>query len=291
MPLLVRGEHPPGTPAGVTYELFGFWPCLNEAGQVLTGALLVGSGVDASNNLAVYLSDAAGNEELILRGGDQAPDAPPGVVFYATPESFAEGVLNDRGQVAIGQRLAGAGVDVTNDFGIWATDSTGALQLIAREGDELEVAPGDFRTISELNRTDHNANSNGWPSAFNNLGQIAFWASFTDGSQGIFVSNKVATVPGDFNFDGTVDSADYVVWRNGLGTAYTQNDYGVWRAHFGASLSAGSGSAGYGHRDSGPGASAEPLSAAVPEPTAAVLVILSIAGFFFVPRRPRGGQK
>ena len=150
-------------------------------------------------------------------------------MFYATFESFAEGVLNDRGQVAFRQSLAGAGVDVTNDFAIWATDSTGALQLIAREGDKLEVSPGDFRTISGLNRTDHTANSNGWPSAFNNLGQLAFWASFTDGSQGIFVSNKVATVPGDFNFDGTVDAADYVVWRNGLGTAYTQNDYGVWR--------------------------------------------------------------
>ena len=148
-PLFVRGEHPPGTPAGVTYELFGFWPALNEAGQVLTGALLAGSGVDASNQLAVYLSDAAGNEKLILRTGDQAPGAPPGVVFYATFESFAEGMLNDRGQVAIGQHLAGAGVDSTNDFGIWATDSTGALQLIAREGDQLEVAPGDFRTISE----------------------------------------------------------------------------------------------------------------------------------------------
>jgi len=35
----------------------------------------------------------------------------------------------------------------------------------------------------------------GWsgrPSGFNNLGQFAFWARFTDGSSGIFVSNRVA---------------------------------------------------------------------------------------------------
>jgi hypothetical protein len=212
-PVFVRGEHPPGAPAGVTYDLFGFWPSLNEAGQILTGALLAGSGVDASNQLAVYLSDAAGHEVLILRSGDQAPGAPPGVVFYATPEGFFEGALNDRGQVAIGQYLAGAGVDLSNDFGIWATDSTGALQLVAREGDQLEVAPGDFRTISELNRTDHNANSNGWPSAFNNRGQLAFWASFTDGSQGVFVSNKVAHIPGDFTGDGVVDAVDLAQWQ------------------------------------------------------------------------------
>jgi hypothetical protein len=37
-PLFVRGEHPPGTPAGVTYDVFGFSPALNEAGQVLTAS-------------------------------------------------------------------------------------------------------------------------------------------------------------------------------------------------------------------------------------------------------------
>jgi hypothetical protein len=265
-PLLVRGEHPPGTPAGVTYELFGFWPVLNEAGQVLTGVLLAGSGVDASNELAVYLSDAAGNENLILRSGDQAPDAPAGVVFNATRESFAEGELNDRGQVAIGLKLAGAGVDVSNDFGIWATDSTGALRLIAREGDQLEVAPGDFRTISELNRTYHTANSNGWPSAFNNFGQFAFWASFTDGSQGVFVSNAVANMPGDFNNDGAVDAADYVVWRKN--SSGDQAMYDAWRANFGTSLGPGSGAA---------LPSAAPLSAAVPEPSTLALLVIASA--------------
>jgi hypothetical protein len=39
---------------------------------------------------------------------------------------------------------------------------------------------------------------------------------------------------GDFNFDGTVDMSDYVVWRQGLGTRYTQADYDDWRAHFGS---------------------------------------------------------
>ena len=49
------------------------------------------------------------------------------------------------------------------------------------------------------------------------------------------------SVAGDFNGSGSVDSADYVVWRKGLGTLFTTLDYGVWRAHFGQT--AGSGSA------------------------------------------------
>jgi hypothetical protein len=38
---------------------------------------------------------------------------------------------------------------------------------------------------------------------------------------------------GDFNGDGVVDMADYVVFRNGLGTRYTQSDYNQWRNNFG----------------------------------------------------------
>ena len=38
---------------------------------------------------------------------------------------------------------------------------------------------------------------------------------------------------GDYNEDGIVDAADYVVWRKGLGTIYIQAQYDVWRANFG----------------------------------------------------------
>jgi hypothetical protein len=52
---------------------------------------------------------------------------------------------------------------------------------------------------------------------------------------------------GDFNQDGVVDGADYVVWRKGLGTTYDQEDFQVWRSNFGATsspamLTGGSGS-------------------------------------------------
>jgi hypothetical protein len=66
--------------------------------------------------------------------------------------------------------------------------------------------------------------------------------------------------PGDFNQDGTVDAADYVVWRKGLGTNYSEADYDQWRGHFGET--AGSGAIAPLSRVP---ASAAPLSAAVPE--------------------------
>jgi hypothetical protein len=262
-----RGTHAPGTPSGVNFEDFGSWSLLNETGQALLNVLLSGAGVDDSNDEALFLRDAVGNLSLAHRFGDQAPGTPAGTVFAGNPALGYARVLNNVGQLAITSPVAGPGVDSSNDHGIWATDRSGAQQLIVRKGDELEVAPGDFRTVSELGFVGDNGNSNGWSSAFNNFGQVAFWASFTDGTQGVFVSNKVATVPGDFNFDGTVDAADYVVWRKGLGTLYSPTHYNIWRANFGASLGPGSGAA---------LPSAQPLSAAVPEPTALALVALAL---------------
>ncbi|HEX2476330.1 MAG TPA: hypothetical protein VHK01_16380, partial [Lacipirellulaceae bacterium] len=84
------------------------------------------------------------------------------------------------------------------------------------------------------------------------------------------------TLAGDYNTDGSVDTADYVVWRKGLGTTYNEDDYGVWREHFGASHGPGSGSA---------LPSAESLSAAVPEPCAIGLVALGATAYIWLGRR------
>jgi fibronectin-binding autotransporter adhesin len=60
-------------------------------------------------------------------------------------------------------------------------------------------------------------------------------------------------VPGDYNQNGVVDSADYVLWRNSVGPGSLPNeggispgvvdtaDYNFWRARFGATSAAGSG--------------------------------------------------
>jgi probable HAF family extracellular repeat protein len=66
-------------------------------------------------------------------------------------------------------------------------------------------------------------------------------------------------LPSDFNGNGVVDGADYVVWRKSGGNSAA---YDVWRANFGQP--AGSGAA---------LPSAESLSAAVPEPTFSLMLL------------------
>jgi hypothetical protein len=72
--------------------------------------------------------------------------------------------------------------------------------------------------------------------------------------------------PGDFNGDGMVNAADYSVWRNGLGSIYTQADYEIWKAHFGESWP--------------PGSSAT-SSVAVPEPTSWAMAGVCLATLLF----------
>ena len=62
-------------------------------------------------------------------------------------------------------------------------------------------------------------------------------------------------LPGDFNVDGTVNAADYTVWRDGLGTVYAPADYAVWASHFGNSNS----------------------GLTVPEPSSIALMMLALA--------------
>jgi len=45
-------------------------------------------------------------------------------------------------------------------------------------------------------------------------------------------------IAGDYHLDGRVDSAEYVVIRQGLGATFSQVDYLLWRANFGKSATA-----------------------------------------------------
>jgi alpha-L-arabinofuranosidase len=65
-----------------------------------------------------------------------------------------------------------------------------------------------------------------------------FAVSLPTRSIATFVIPAMATLAGDFNNDGVVDASDYVVWRDGLGTVYTHDQYETWRANFGRAITA-----------------------------------------------------
>jgi cytochrome c peroxidase len=118
---------------------------------------------------------------------------------------------------------------------------------------------------------------------------VAFLNTLTDNS---FLTNQLfsdpfVTLPGDYNGDGVVDSADYVVWRKNFGDTtsliadgnndhHVDNlDYDVWRHNLGKTW-----------QNLTPGSGAGIAGSAVPEPSAAALAML--ATFLTLARRRRG---
>jgi hypothetical protein len=91
----------------------------------------------------------------------------------------------------------------------------------------------------------------------------------------LLLSFVPAAVPGDYNNNGVVDAADYVLWRNGGPLAnevdapgtINDADYTAWRARFGNT--SGSGSAA--------GAGDGLPSSTVPEPTCGVMVLITLS--------------
>jgi hypothetical protein len=79
-----------------------------------------------------------------------------------------------------------------------------------------------------------------WPSDLSNLGN-SFSTVIPAKMLQLFVIPAVPVLEGDFNGDGTVDSADYTAWRDGLGSLYTQEHYDEWKANFGRSSAASAG--------------------------------------------------
>jgi hypothetical protein len=97
------------------------------------------------------------------------------------------------------------------------------------------------------------------------MGQVVAKSTFTP------------SLSGDYNNNGVVDAADYVLWRNNLGSPTSlpnddtagvgQDDYTRWRLHFGQTSGAG----------------ATVSGAAVPEPS--TLVLLALAATFMARSR------
>jgi len=178
------GNQAPGTEQNVQFTGFSN-PVLNEAGRTGFIGYLNGQGVDSQNNTGVWVELNDEGLKLVARSGAPVAESEIDVKFH----QFNSLSLNDAGNTAFYATLIGDDVSVENNEGIWAEDRTGVLRQIAREGDLLDVngdgLVNDLRVIKSLEL------STNW---FNNLGQVAFLAGFTDGSSGIFVSSA-ATVP------------------------------------------------------------------------------------------------
>jgi hypothetical protein len=100
-------------------------------------------------------------------------------------------------------------------------------------------------------------------------GGDAFIVLGIDGSGVSIATPPPLDVPGDFNSDGKVNAADYVLWRKDP-NSFLPSTYDTWRSNFGNPPGSGSGLDG---------------ASAVPEPPLLKILIAATFGVFFCRRR------
>jgi hypothetical protein len=236
------GTQAPGLPAGVMFDVLGE-PLLNADSDVAFTASIVGTGISDDKNGGIWVR-RDGVLGLVAAKGALAVGGPQDAPFSA----FDDVSLNSAGQVAFRATLSPSLVAPESE-GIWATALGGVLKLIARKGQAIEVAPGSTKTIASLS-LNSGTNEDGHGSAFSDRGELAFAATFTDGSSGVFVSDAVKSSPGDFDGDLDFDGADFLAWQRAprdLGAGHPGNgdanddgnvttaDLDVWKTRFGTS--------------------------------------------------------
>jgi T5SS/PEP-CTERM-associated repeat protein len=252
-----------------------------------------------SGRLEAQLVDL--NQFLVQKGGTLAPGNSAGDSIGTT--NVKDRYTLDRGTVEIdlyGLDIPGVDFDQIDMDGYLDLLGSNALaegQLKVRLG--FEPAVGDEWLIVDNDGSDaiRGTFANGTTVRASYDGiiyQFAIDYTADTGNNDIaLITEAVVGLVGDYNGDGSVDAADYTVWRDTEGTNVTPytgadgdgngyvgwNDYWVWKDYFGAT--AGAGDAGVVDDP----ARLDSQSAAVPEPQSLVLVALAAAALSMRPRR------
>jgi MYXO-CTERM domain-containing protein len=177
-----EGDVAPGTAPGVNYTAAGDTH-LGGGGHVIFRGGVTGAGVTSANNDAVF-TGLPGAIRLLAREGDVAPGLSDGARF----SFFEPPTINAAGQVAMLSFLQGPGLNFETNIALVAADTDGELFTIARAGAPLDLGGGDIRTPNYLLYWGFSGGQDGYGSGLNDAGQVAFYAQFTDGSDGVFVA-------------------------------------------------------------------------------------------------------
>lgn len=239
---------------------------LNLSGGTLDTPLLAKGAAGTFNFTGGTLHADIVNFSLVNNGGTIAPGHSPGTTVINGDLTLNSGTL----EIEIGGTQAGQ-YDRVEVHGITHLGGTLKVSLIDLNTGPYTPQLGDtFGFLAAFGGGDGQFAAFDFPQ----LDPSLAWA-VSPGDVTYFLSVVAAGLTGDFNHDNVVDALDYVVWREGFGTTYTQDDYDDWLANFGATAGRGSSSSTTGS-----------ASAHVPEPTSALLAVIAATAFAARRHRP-----
>jgi hypothetical protein len=177
------GSTAAGLAAGVNYNGFNR-PVINGSGRIAFKGLLIGTGVGAQNDQAIW-TGPAGTLSVIARSGSNAPGASAGAIF----SGFSDPIINETGLTVFKATLTGLGIGPQNNEGIWTADAGGNVRLVLQKASFFNVGGGDMRMINSLTNDLYSGNGeDGRPRSLNEAGQLALHLGFIGSTNAIVVA-------------------------------------------------------------------------------------------------------
>ncbi len=190
VPLARQGGFAPGI-GGLGAQFSGFTGdtvMISATNEIAFKGSLTGTGVTSANNSGIWYG-TPGFQRLLARTGNLPPGfaVDSGVVYTALLPNAYDMTSNSQGQLVFRGTVGGTGITTANDSALFALDPLGQNQLILREGQQLEVAPGEFRTVYDFQFAGSGANgSDGRRHALNDQGQFAYQVTLFDSANGLY---------------------------------------------------------------------------------------------------------
>ena len=205
-----------GLPAGIYTQVTNESWC--AAGDGTTSFRASFNGPDLANSAVLRRHSPQTVETIALEG-----DAPYGywasVEFddLAATSSGVSTIIDDTGRVYFMAKVRGAGVNQSNDYGLWSVNDDGEWNFVIREGQWITLDDNISRQVASFTVHSSVGLHSGRRPGVNNRGDIAMRIVFTDGVSAIVVAERPVCL-GDVVEDGVVNVLDLLAVINGWGS-------------------------------------------------------------------------
>ena len=173
-----RGDPAPGTDANL--DVFNNSSLsMNVNGEVAFQCTLTGGTATAADDACVF-TNIGGTLHLVAREGDPAPELPGHTINSMSGHSM---YMNGSGQIHMNIPVIETGTGNTKTA-LYIYDKDLGMCLATVGGEQIEVAPGVFKTVGSFGGSQFN-NTNGAPLSFGHDGNFVLRVNFTDSTAAV----------------------------------------------------------------------------------------------------------
>jgi hypothetical protein len=167
-----------GTDASISTMLSSKY--INNSGQVAYQVILAGGTSSTADDFALYVG-TPGGAQLAVREGQPMPGIADAFMGTSGVQS-SQFLFNNQGTIVFSVQMTGAGVTTADDQVLCSWNAGTGLRIIAREGEQVEVAPTVFKSVGSTFSAIASTNGDGRMSTFRDDGKLTMRVFMSDGS-------------------------------------------------------------------------------------------------------------